>query len=70
MKQDRGRVHLPDMIVMVAVFAGAVAMAPVITSLTSGMSADPMTQLLFQALPVMIFIGIVVSLGVSAVRDD
>ena len=70
MNRDRARVHLPDMFVLMAMFAGAVAVAPVIIDLSSGMTADPMTGLLMGSLPVVLFVAIVISIGVSAVRDD
>ena len=67
---DRGRIHLPDMFLAAAVFAGAIAVSPIITDLTSGMTADPLTQLILTLLVPALLIGIVVSLGVSAVRND
>lgn len=58
------------MFVAAAVFAGAVAVAPVVTDLTSGMTADPLTRLIMTLVPAVLFISIVISLGVSAVRND
>ncbi len=67
---DRGRVHLPDMIVGTAVFAAIIAVVPIITSITSDVEFDAFTELMLTILGPTLFILLIVSIGVSAVRND
>lgn len=67
---DRGVVHLSDLIVTLVVLAAAIGTAPIYYDMIGDLSssADPFSQLLLQLVVPFIFIAIVISVGVSAMR--
>lgn len=70
MTGDRGRVHVTDIVVASVVAVGSYALAPVYYDLSSviSASADPLSQLLLELVIPFLFLGIVVSVGLSAGR--
>ena len=69
-KQDRARVHLPDMIMATVVFVAAWRLTPVVSDLTGGVQFDPFTDMMLTMLMPFVFLLLIVSVGVSGVRAD
>ena len=69
---NRARVHVPDVIIAVAVTVAALGAGPVFYDLVGIIagSAGPMETLLLQLVLPMLLIGIAISIGVSARRAD
>lgn len=67
---DRAKVHVSDLIMAVVVSAAALALAPVVYDLVGDLSASagPLSSMLGMLVVPLIFIGIVVSVSVSARR--
>lgn len=70
-KGDRARVQLPDVMVMLIVTVSAVATGPIYYDFAAQIASDsgPLTALLLELVVPFIMIGIVISVGVSGVRD-
>lgn len=65
---DRGALNVVDVLLGLFVLVGLMVLAPVIYTFTSWVSpeVDPLSRLLLQLVVPLLYIGLIVSLGVSA----
>lgn len=70
MTRDRARVHVTDVVVATVVSIAAYALGPVYYDLIADVRpyADPLSELLLELIVPFLFLGIIVSVGVSARR--
>jgi len=70
--RDSGKVQLTDVVVAAVVTITAYAVGPVYYDMIQIISADadPLSQLMLQLVVPFLFLGIIISVGVSARRRD
>jgi hypothetical protein len=70
--RDSGRVQLTDVVIAAVVSIAAYALGPVYYDMIEIIAADagPLSQLMLQLMVPFLFIGIIISVGVSARRRD
>lgn len=70
--RDRGKVQLTDVVIAAIVSIAAVALAPVYYDMIGVITADadPLSELMLQLVVPFLFLGIIISVGVSARRTD
>jgi hypothetical protein len=70
--RDRARVQVTDVVVVSTVTIASFSLAPVYYDLIGTITAvaDPLSALLLELVVPMLFLGIVISLGVSARRAE
>lgn len=62
-------ISVTDVLLAMGAIVAAWAVSPVINNRVGGMDADPLTTLFMNLVIPMLFLGIIVSIGVSAARD-
>lgn len=62
-------ISVTDVFMTIGAIVAAWAVSPFINDRVSGMDADPLTTLFMNLVIPLLFIGIIVSIGVSASRD-
>jgi len=69
---DDAKVQISDVIIIAVVSIATIALAPVYYDLIKRitLAADPLSALLLQLIIPLIFLGLVISIGVSARRRD
>lgn len=69
---DRAKVHVTDVVIAVAVFIATIRIAPILYDLMDPVqaNADPFSLALMQLVIPSIFIAIILSIGISAVREN
>jgi len=72
MMYDDAKVQISDVIIIAVVSIAMIALAPVYYDLIERitLAADPLSALLLQLIIPLIFLGLVISIGVSARRRD
>ena len=69
---DRGRVHVPDAVMAVAVSVAVLGTAPVYYDLIGTLSSEsgPLGSLLLELVVPFMLVGVIISVGVSARRRE
>lgn len=69
---ERAKVQLTDIVVAAIVTIAAAALGPVYYDMISVITADadPLSELMLQLVVPFLFLGIIISMGVSARRSD
>jgi len=70
--RDRGKVQLTDVVIAAVVSIASYALAPVYYDMIGVITADadPLSELMLQLVVPFLFLGIIISVGVSARRRD